>query len=176
MSLEINFIDDSPLTTIKKDNFYGEITFSKITQSLPMTSDDILKLMEESSEDFITSLINEEKPKIIQDKRCEADGLSTWTCYGNKCIGCQILYRLGRTSVLKNKELEISVGRYKGKKIKIFRVPGFLEYYRRNIVLEEICSKINDMKEKLFVIDNKYINYISVSIIYNKNFSEHWIL
>jgi len=172
MSLEINLIDDSPLTTIKKDSSSRKIRFSCITQSTPMTADEILKLMENSSEELIKSDSKEEIYKNISDRRCRSDGLMNWTSYGDKCIGCQILYRLSRTSTLKNRELEISIGKYRGKKIKIFRVPGFREEYRRNKILETINNKINKGDENFFTVDNKYINYVFISSVYNYIFKD----
>jgi len=178
--LEIIDPSMSPVKTIEKPKEKRFFQIKDLKYSLPLTSDQLFKMLKNDNCDLLQSL---PEVKIERDVKCISRGMRTKKLiYNKRCKGCQILYRLTTKTILEDNIIPIHCGRMKGSSLNIYDLNHFsqnyqkikkyddLENYVTNIFFSLTSKKI--VKYTKYGIFNKNINLVVVSNILNRIMEE----
>ena len=176
--LEIKSEKNSPINTLdlktKPKVFF---TVNKLTSSLPLTTDQILKIFINNNNDIVNNLLLDLKEDVLEkDSNCRSLSMkSKKNNYNRKCKGCQIITRLIRTNYLTSNKIEIFSGKNKNLFLKIENhLINKPTEYTKNLLLEKLSIYYQKNSSDIicdndyYSTENKYYNLVINSIILNK--------
>ena len=178
--LEVNDPTLSPVKTMEKKQEKRFFDIKDLKYSLPLTSNQIFKMLKNNNSDIIESL---PEVKTEKDSKCLSRGMRTKKLiYNKRCKGCQIIYRLTTKTVLEEETVPIHTGDMKGSKLKISSLDHFSEDYQKTKKYEDLENYVTNIfftltskkivKYTKYEISNQNINSVIVSNLWNRIMEE----